>query len=520
MPEGRPRRLSLQASLLTLVALCVLPAALVAAALVWANYALAHQRIYADTVLTADHLAAELDRELAAMTSGMRVLASAPELQRDDMAAFHRRASDALRSQIVNNYLITDRSGRQRMNTLRPWGEPLPATGTPPALARVFDEGTTVVTDLFVGPVTGKPVIAVGVPVRRDGEVVYSLNIGLSSERIGAILQGRPLPEGWIAAILDSSGTLVARSRDSARFVGQKAVPVVVEQILGNGPRSIEAITKEGIPVVSSYAHSRLSGWSVAVGAPRAVLEDQLLRLIGWTTAGLTVALLLGLWLALRLAGRVTQAVRGLNDAARALGQGQPVQLPPLQLIEAEAVGAAILQAATILDNARHLAHHDPLTGLSNRLLFDEMLAHQIDSLARNGGTLAVLALDLDGFKAVNDRHGHPAGDRLLQAVAARITRTLRAVDVAARIGGDEFVVLLAPASTEQAQATAQRLLEALSAPYDGIETRISVSIGVAVTDGREAIDPLRLVEQADAALYAAKRQGRSRVVSGATQPH
>ncbi len=509
----RTRRLSLRASLIGLVALCMLPAALVSAALVWSNYWLERERIYAESVLMSEHLAAELDRELAAVTSGMRVLASAPELQHDDFATFHRRASDALATQIANNYLITDRTGQQRVNTLKPWGEPLPLTGTPPALARVFDEGATVITDLFIGPVTHKPVIAIGVPVKRDGEVVYSLNIGLSPDRIGDILKRRPLPPGWIAAILDSSGTLVARSREAERYVGQKAVQPVIEQIRANGPRSVETLTKEGIPVVSSFSPSRVSGWAVAVGAPRSVLEGQLLTLIGWTSAGLSLAMLLGLWVALRVAGRVTQAVRGLNDAALALGRGEPVVLPPLQLVEADAVGAAILQAALILDDARHLAHHDPLTGLCNRLLFDEMLAHHISDMARNGGTLAVLALDLDGFKAVNDQHGHPAGDRLLRTVAERLTHTLRAVDVAARLGGDEFVVLLAPASTEQARATAQRLLDALSEAYDGVSPRITASIGVAVAGGAEVIDATALMARADRALYDAKRLGKARLV-------
>ncbi len=518
VPEGT-RRLSLRASLIGLVSLCVLPAALVSAALVWTNHGLERERIYASSVLMADQLAAELDRELAGVTSGMRVLASAPELQHDDFATFHRRATEALKSQIVNNYLITDRAGQQRINTLRPWGEPLPVTGTPPALARVFDEGATVITDLFIGPVTRRPVIAVGVPVQRDGAVVYSLNIGLSPDRIGEILQHRPLPPGWIAAILDGSGTLVARSKDAERYVGQKAVQPVLDQIQANGPRSLETLTKEGIPVVSSFSRSRVSSWSVAVGAPRSVLEDQLTRLIGWTVAGLIVAVLLGLWVALRLAGRVTQAVRGLNDAALALGRGDPVVLPPLQLVEADAVGAAIEQAARILDNARHLAHHDPLTGLCNRLLFDEMLSHHIGDMARHGGTLAVLALDLDGFKAVNDRLGHPAGDRLLRSVAERLSRTLRTVDVAARFGGDEFMVLLAPATADQAMQTAQRLLAVLSEAHEGVPMPVSVSIGVAVAHADAGADAGglpeadALVARADRALYDAKRLGKARVV-------
>ncbi|MEY2653079.1 MAG: hypothetical protein RLZZ524_106, partial [Pseudomonadota bacterium] len=145
--------------------------------------------------------------------------------------------------------------------------------------------------------------------------------------------------------------------------------------------------------------------------------------------------------------------------------------------------------------------------------LFDEMLDHHLGDMARHGGTLAVLALDLDGFKAVNDQLGHPAGDRLLRQVAERLTRALRSVDVAARFGGDEFMVLLAPASAEQARQTAQRLLAALSEPYEGVPPRVSVSIGVAVAAIGGVTDASVLVSQADQALYDAKRLGKSRVV-------
>ena len=260
--DARPRStrpVSLRTSLFVLVAACVLPLALIAAALALAHYRLQRDWLHLDTVLMARRYAAELDRELAAIESGMRVLASAPELVDDDLAAFHQRASAALRGQPVTNYLLTDRAGRQRLNTLMPLGASLPATGTPARLDKVFESGVSVVTDLFTGPVTGKPVVAIGVPVFRDDEVVYSLNIGLAPERIAAILGRHPLPEGWVAAVLDGSGTIVARTREEQRFVGQKAVPDVVQQIALGQEGSIETQTKEGIAVVSSFSRSAVS---------------------------------------------------------------------------------------------------------------------------------------------------------------------------------------------------------------------------------------------------------------------
>ena len=513
--DARPRStrpVSLRTSLFVLVAACVLPLALIAAPLALAHYRLQRDWLHLDTVLMARRYAAELDRELAAIESGMRVLASAPELVDDDLAAFHQRASAALRGQPVTNYLLTDRAGRQRLNTLMPFGASLPATGTPARLGKVFESGGSVVTDLFTGPVTGKPVVAIGVPVFRDDEVVYSLNIGLAPERIAAILGRHPLPEGWVAAVLDGSGTIVARTREEQRFVGQKAVPDVVQQIALGQEGSIETQTKEGIAVVSSFSRSAVSDWSVAVGAPKAVVEAALVKLAGWVGAGLTLALVLGGWLAHRVARRVSHAVNDLNEAALSLVHGRPVVLPTTQLVEAEAVGRAIGQAADVLARAQHLAHHDVLTGLCNRTLLEENLRRQIAAAKRTARPFVLLAIDLDEFKAVNDAHGHGTGDWVLQQAAARIVATVRPYDLVARIGGDEFVVLLPDIELESAQHLADRLVNELSLPYGEQLPHVSASIGIASFPA-SGMDARTLLEQADRALYAAKGAGRRRAL-------
>jgi len=141
---------------------------------------------------------------------------------------------------------------------------------------------------------------------------------------------------------LDSSGTIVARTRDPQRFVGQKAIEQVVRHLASGREDTIETLTVEGLPAVSSFSRSSLSNWSVAVGAPKAALDQKLYGLIAWFGAGLLAAVAIGLWLAARLAGRVTTAIRDLNDAALALGSGRPVELPRTHLVEADAVGAAI----------------------------------------------------------------------------------------------------------------------------------------------------------------------------------
>jgi diguanylate cyclase (GGDEF)-like protein len=155
-------------------------------------------------------------------------------------------------------------------------------------------------------------------------------------------------------------------------------------------------------------------------------------------------------------------------------------------------------------------ALHDALTGLPNRALFFDRLVQALSRLDRGTGCLAVLFVDLDGFKAVNDSLGHPAGDRLLGEVAARLAAVLRAGDTAARYGGDEFLALCDSLSgVAEAERVAGRIARELERPYllDGETLRVRVSVGVAVgCDGRD--DPDALVRDADAAMYAVKSRG------------
>jgi diguanylate cyclase (GGDEF)-like protein/PAS domain S-box-containing protein len=160
-----------------------------------------------------------------------------------------------------------------------------------------------------------------------------------------------------------------------------------------------------------------------------------------------------------------------------------------------------------------HDALHDPLTGLANRVLFRDHLERALARRRRGRTDLALLFLDLDDFKMINDSYGHAAGDRVLVEVARRLTETVRAEDVAARQGGDEFTVLLARIrGVDEAAASAERLIEALARPIDlgGDLVGVGVSIGIAMAG---AAGPIAddLLAHADAAMYAAKAGGKGR---------
>jgi diguanylate cyclase (GGDEF)-like protein/PAS domain S-box-containing protein len=158
------------------------------------------------------------------------------------------------------------------------------------------------------------------------------------------------------------------------------------------------------------------------------------------------------------------------------------------------------------------MAHYDSLTNLANRRLFNEKLAHALMQRRNGEQSVAVLYLDLDRFKSVNDTLGHPTGDKLLCEVARRIEAAVRKSDVVARLGGDEFALLISGAHlAKAAENTATRIIEALRVPcmLDGVQVTTSTSVGIAVAEVGDC-DAATLMKQADLALYRAKAQGRN----------
>jgi len=173
-------------------------------------------------------------------------------------------------------------------------------------------------------------------------------------------------------------------------------------------------------------------------------------------------------------------------------------------------------------DELSHRAYHDPLTGLPNRGLFENRLEHALERTLRRSDHIAVMYLDLDGFKSVNDRLGHGAGDELLTEVGQRIRECVRGSDTVARLGGDEFTVLFEDVGDSMAVVRiADRIIKALAHPFDLDEgsASITTSIGLAFSHAEDGVreEPHQLLARADAALYDAKRRGKDRYVLAET---
>lgn len=185
--------------------------------------------------------------------------------------------------------------------------------------------------------------------------------------------------------------------------------------------------------------------------------------------------------------------------------RGQVETLEQVVTVRTEGLEAANRQL-------RHLATHDALTGLPNRVLLDDRLAQAVAHADRYGQSFALMLCDLDRFKLINDSLGHGAGDQLLQVVAQRLTSVVRSIDTVARIGGDEFIVVLSPpAGPAEAEDIARRAIDVMLPPVEigGISIHASPSVGIAFYPA-DATSIEALIAHADAAMYAAKQRGRN----------
>ncbi|MEO7328428.1 MAG: diguanylate cyclase [Minicystis sp.] len=196
-----------------------------------------------------------------------------------------------------------------------------------------------------------------------------------------------------------------------------------------------------------------------------------------------------------------------------------PVQIEREDVVLMDLVAAELggpLRIVSLVEQTKHLASHDMLTGLLNRRALSSTMGRDLVSVERRDTATSVLLFDVDHFKTINDTHGHGVGDLVLSAIGKRLQDTVRAQDLAARWGGEEFLVALPRTGEGGARSLADRIRAAIEAmvvtTQEGVSVPVTVSIGVATRDAGEPLDAL--VERADRAMYEAKAGGRNRVVS------
>jgi PAS domain S-box-containing protein len=338
-----------------LVAACLVPAFLMVFALVFHDYQRQRELLASGTVGTARALANNLDRQLTGIQTSVAALATSPLLQEPDeqgLSRFHAQAQQALAIGDVMNIVLLRPDGQQALNTLQPYGSALPVSAAQALFSRHAQSNKPVISGLVTGATRGKPIVVVAVPVMRGDAVAYSLLAIVSPERLRGILLEQRLPDGWIAAIVDSRGAIVARTLDHEKFVGVPVRPALLARMKEVQEDSVESTTVEGIPVVSSFSRSNVSGWSIVIGVPRSSLEGDLRRSMAWLVFGAALLAAATVALALRLGGSIARTIHDLGDVVGAMGRREKVRMPRLSFSEAEVLAHAFVHSMLLVQDA------------------------------------------------------------------------------------------------------------------------------------------------------------------------
>ena len=371
--------------LLWLVLACWLPAVVGTVALFFHVFQDGRAQLRKTTIATARALVQVVDGELMRTQALAFALATSDSLQRGDFPKFHQRASALLQATgMGTNVVLSDASGQEIVNTLRPFGLPLPPHGNLQQVRQVFASGQPLISDIFTSGARSSPMMAVYVPVLSNGRVAYALAIGIVSQHFSQILLKQRLPSNWLTAVFDSSGTIAGRTHAPAKFVGQKGSPEIIQRILAEQEGAFEAPSREGIPVIAHFSRSPLSHWSVGIGITRESLEAELRHTV--YLLGLGIALLFGAGVALAwfVGGRISRSVQALTAPASALEAGEALAVAHVHFREADDVARAMARTARLLarrTEALHKSHAELETSekalLRSRTRLRKLAEHQ-----------------------------------------------------------------------------------------------------------------------------------------------
>jgi diguanylate cyclase (GGDEF)-like protein len=377
-------------------------------------------------------------------------------------------------------------------------------------------------------------------PVFRDGQPLGVLGVHASWDWVGevvdAVLSTQVGGSGIEIFIFDREGRVIFAPRGQSQKLA--AADVRMPALRGSAPAVVTWYDgTEWLTAATRLPASRELGdlgWTILAREPAATVFGDVRDASRHVLVAGVLAALVGALMARFAAVRLGADVRRLSKAARDIELGVPgAHLPPAaSSAELRSLSDALGRMTTRLmatqdDLERQVrertaeleaanaelgrqAGTDPLTGLPNRRTFDLQLDHALAAARRNGQPVAVLMIDADHFKRINDLHGHPVGDDVLVMLAGVLRSRLRESDLLARYGGEEFVALLPGAAQGDALALAQTLVAAVAARRSASYGQVTVSIGVAAAPPGEPV-AWALMRQADEALYRAKAQGRNR---------
>ncbi|MDY7578211.1 diguanylate cyclase [Herbaspirillum sp. RTI4] len=382
------------------------------------------------------------------------------------------------------------------------------------------------------GRASGKPVLIMAVPVRDTEQRVVAVLAGvveLNAPGFLDLFQDTRFSAHGGILLISAEDKLFVASSDPAMVL--KSTPASGINLLHDramaGFRGTETtISTMGVEKLSTVASVPGTDWFVVVHVPLEELFQPLRTMSGFffkATVGLLALLLLILFLSLPYILKplldAAHAMRDMADGKRAL--------EPLHIRRKDEVGYLVIGFNYLIGRLReqdaalkasegrleYMAHNDSLTGLYNRAYLEDRLKQALEKAERDGSRFVLLFCDLDDFKPINDRFGHEAGDATLREVGKRLLQGRRRVDIVARFGGDEFVVLLADvdAAVDVGISVARQILSEIGMPLliEGHTFRLAASIGIAISGGVD-VTAAQLLARADTAMYRAKRAGKN----------
>lgn len=366
-------------------------------------------------------------------------------------SAFDAEARRTALAAGLDGIVLIKPNGEHVVNTGVERGLPLPSR-SPDALARVARTGQPALLDVARGPISGRLIVGVAVPVVRDGHVLYALAAGLEARRLQRLLDNAPF--GWIAAIVDSQGVLVARTPRPDIFAGRTITPDLRQRLLGEEEGIVETTTLDNVPVLTAFRTLPSLGWSVVVSVPRATLYAPVWSKAAYLAAGAAILLALGLWLAVRLRRSIVLSVNTLVDEALR----PPLRLPavPLAFSEANELRIRLHENSAKLERAQSDVHR--MHARFQRALVQQMDRRQAEiagELHDNvGSTLAGASLLLAQLEPRLQPGDRPLMERAL-AQLERAIANLRQISRGILPAGEQQGAL--PAALEQLVAQFNR---------------------------------------------------------------
>ena len=390
--------------------------------------------------------------------------------------------------------------------------------------------GTPFMTPPLFYPDPKRLVVEFSAPVFRDGDIVAVVVASLNMDRVWRVLDDVSIGETGFYAAFDQHGNVIAHPDKALLLRKLAGYPAAT---LDDGRGTIDFRTRAGTTLVGRAEPVGSTGWHVAALQDEQEAHALADAIISRTVLVASTVLILSALVAMILAPAVSAPIRNVVNAMNRAAQGDlGHRIERSGLDELDSLADSFNDMAAELDRHRralqaeiaertrgeeritYQAYHDALTGLPNRMLLKDRLDVALADARRNGGSLAVMFLDIDRFKLVNDSVGHASGDALLQGVSDRILAVVREGDSLARVGGDEYVLLM-PRVLRRGAAiqAAERVQQNLRQPWSagGRSFIITASIGIAMFP-EDGTDAETLLRNADTAMYQAKAAGKDAI--------